>query len=233
MLFMNLINYNDIGGSSDNITLFKSFNDIIKDKLDKGLISQNLINTQDLRGIGKTYQLIEFAKKHNYIVVVATFTIAKNLREKYKYNKIYSSVDKDIRDKDVIIDELVDINQIEKEMNCKIITGFITSHDKEKYIMEESKELNTKNELSFTDKIIEGLKTDALSLSSKITKSNEVYNNQGDLKLLVNNLKTTMELIQELEGKGSPQINQVYNVTVESKNAEDFISKFKSNLSLI
>lgn len=95
----------------------------------------------------------------------------------------------------------------------------------EEELPQDEKEFD-KKELSFTDNIIESLKVDALSLTEKLKNSGF---NQGDFKFLVNNLKTTMELIQELEGKQSPTTINISTVTMENVgNAEDFIANLKN-----
>jgi len=75
-------------------------------------------------------------------------------------------------------------------------------------------------DLSFTDGILEGLKTDAKLLSERI-KGNPSL---SDYKMLINNLKTTMELIQELEGKQNPTTINISNITMENQtNSKDFV----------
>ena len=85
-------------------------------------------------------------------------------------------------------------------------------------------------ELSFTDKIINGLKSDAESLSRHIG----CLTSQPDYKMLINNLKTTMELIQELEGKASPTTINIGTITLDNvTNADDFLNQLKTRYNNI
>ncbi|GEM_PF-3832820 len=87
-----------------------------------------------------------------------------------------------------------------------------------------------KMELSFADKIIEDLKLDAKSLS-KLLRNDPNY---SEYKMLINNLKTTMELIQELEGKESPTTINIGTITLDNvTNADDFLNQLKTRYNNI
>lgn len=239
MQIINLIDYTDIDNCNGNIILVRNFNNLVKDKLFKGFINNKLINTQGLRGIGKTYQLINFAKEHNYIVVVGTSTIALEFRKKYNYEKIYGQNDTIIRDKEVVIDELVDIQKLKNEYDCKIITGYIIYQDEIKYILDKSKNnlKETEINLDLDDEIIQSLKKDIKSLLSKLETS---LNNSNDsnYKMLINNLRETVALKNELEQKDKsniqnytvniPNMNEIADYTIE-KISKEMINKIKES----
>ena len=186
----------------------------LQNVLMEGMKTQSLVYTQGIRGIGKTFNLIKFARKYNFWVVVRSNSQATILREKYDYLNIFGQDDKNLRMMQiVVVDECVDVDKLLKDMECKIITGFTNKSTK----VEEKVE-------PFTDKILKGLQNDAESLSNKLSKNE----NNSDYKMMINNLKTTMELIQELEGKKDPSTINISNVTVnEVTNAEEFISQMK------
>ena len=191
--------------ATEEMTKFKlsdTLDKIIYSKLKEGIRDKNLIYTQDLRCIGKTTELIKFAKSNGYIVVVLLETVARKLRKEFNYDLIYNCTDKNlIGCRNLIIDEGVLFSDIVLEENVR--TGFSNI----KPIPSET--------ISFYDDIISGLKVDADRLSSRL-KSNF---NDSDYKMLINNLKTTMELIQELEGKTNPTTVNISNITMENQTS--------------
>ncbi|WP_216638220.1 hypothetical protein, partial [Brevibacillus brevis] len=76
-----------------------------------------LIDVQNIRGIGKTTALIEFAKENDFYVVVANHQTANLLKKKFNYDKIIAQREvrsgrnlKYVVDEDVVIDDLIDKN---------------------------------------------------------------------------------------------------------------------------
>lgn len=211
MEIMNLIDYNNIGGCSDSITLMKDFNTLIEDKLNKGLTNNKLIYTQELRGIGKTYQLVEFARKHGFAVIVPNFNSEKIIKEKYNYYDVYYVKSNELTTNVIykaVVDEGVDINEI-KEKNIKIITGFTMK----KYIDE-----------NIQDKVIKSLNNDTEIILNKLQKSLD-NGNDSNYKMLINNLRETIGLIKNLEGLNNNPIN-ISNVNVSS-DCTDFIKQLE------
>lgn len=101
---------------------------LLSRKLSPSLTGEGtLINVKGFRGIGKTYELIKFAKHWNYIVVVPNEFMANEFRKEYDYNYIYSQKSNllnGIELKDCVVDEGVDIEKI-KELGLNIVTGYI------------------------------------------------------------------------------------------------------------
>ena len=86
------------------------------------------------RGTGKTEFMIQYAKKHEYTVVCNNYRRMRQLRREYEYNSI-STVNeimlKGLRRKEIMIDEPVRIEDIEKiayETRHKIILAYGTEY---------------------------------------------------------------------------------------------------------
>ena len=213
---INLLNGNEFCPSRD-----------IYKRLEEGVKAHSLIYTDNMRGIGKTTGLIEFAKDHDYIVILhSTKLECEKLKKEFNYKYICPFAYVDFRGSRMkyVIDEgtstdyrlLSESKIITGFTNVKPITGTLTIGGNNG-IMQVS---NSKE--SFTDKILKGLKSDAESLSDKLSKND----NNSDYKMMINNLKTTMELINELEGNVNPTTVNISNVELPSViDSEDFLNK--------
>lgn len=96
----------------------------IENALIDGAILRCLVDIP-FRGVGKTHQLVEFAKKYGFVVIVKKGLIAKSLREKYAYEKIFSQYEVDsLRGTPYtyVFDEYVDESKL-FEAGLKYITG--------------------------------------------------------------------------------------------------------------
>lgn len=158
--------------------------DIIYNKLQLAAQNNEIINTQWLRGIGKTYQLIKFAKHNNYILLHPQANI---LKEKYKYDFIYEpKIDKirGISNKNVVIDEGIKNIKELKDDGFNIITGYYTP-----------KEENNK---SFSELVIDNLKNEIELLTFKIQKVRENHD-FGTYKNLILAYKEVLNLIIDME----------------------------------
>jgi hypothetical protein len=207
----------DAEGKTRGICIPKDINKICYEKLELGLKQGELIYTQDLRNIGKTYELIQFAK-HRDLTVVEPFNRAKMLKDLYKYEKIYSEKDNILMGQKVLVDEGVNISKLTKDYYCEILTGYI--HDK-KLILN-----NNQKELTFTEKAIKTLKEEARILDNARDKSLN-NGNFSDYKLLIDNYKKVINLIQELEEEKNP-INYTMNITMSDvKNTDEFVKALK------
>ena len=180
--FQPMINYVGVA-----ISIEAKFNmsDIIYNKLKLASETNQLIHTQWLRGIGKTYCLIQYAKRNNLTVLEANRNQASKIRLYEKYDKVYSSDiptlkgQKDI--KDVVIDEGVTNIQELKDNGFNIITGFYTP----------KKEDN----MSFNERVLKTLMDEIEALTPKIQKTRE-NNEFGTYKNMINAYREVLNLIQ-------------------------------------
>ena len=103
--------------------------DILQKKLTQGIIKRELVNVFGLRGVGKTYGLVNFAKNTGLSVVLFN----KNLADKYikecNYEKVYGKEELSrIGDDYIIIDEgTVDYVTLVRE-GYKVVTGYYNSY---------------------------------------------------------------------------------------------------------
>jgi hypothetical protein len=117
------------------LSLFEDCHEIkslLKRKLYECLNKQakqfTLVSIQNIRGIGKTTALIEFAKENDFYVVVANYQTANSLRKQFNYDKIIGQREvrsgrnlKYVVDEDVVIDDLID-------KNINIVAGFVSNY---------------------------------------------------------------------------------------------------------
>ena len=210
---INLLDENDftrefnVKGKMIGIALQCKIGDLLYTKLMKCGNNKQLIYTQDLRGIGKTHKLIMYAKTRECNVVVDSPIRANNLRKEYGYEKIYGQYSIELRGlKDLVIDEGVDFgNSTDIVQEENIITGFT---NKKASIIEKP---------SLKEKAIQTLKVDIDSLLDKLKVSLD-NNNFSNYKMLINNLKDTIELMNTLE---HPEKDNVQNYTVNVSNLEE------------
>jgi hypothetical protein len=226
----------------------------IKERLEEGRKSRSLIYTDNLRGIGKTHSLIEFAKEHGYMVAVRNSREARIFREKYDYKNIYGQEEYTLHCcKNIVIDESVKFGENVDEES--VLTGFTNTRPIEELITLKSlndsdyanaKEIRVnsrnlrelmafsgisikvseradeilgmyigipvyldesvtesfklvygdkKSEVEYPEQVIESLKKDALKLSQRLTSTGL----DSEYKMLITNLRSTVESIQYLE----------------------------------
>lgn len=151
----------------------------IMERLEEGAKSHSLIYTDNMRGIGKTSTLIEFAKKYGYSVIVRNESQAINFRKRFNYENIFGKLN--IRGlRNLVIDEGVKL-----EDYISVITGFT----------EKNEIININKEDAYPGQVIESLRRDALKLSQRLA----INIGDSDYKMLITNLKSTVESIQYLE----------------------------------
>lgn len=161
--------------------------EIIYNKLQLAAQKNEFIHTQWLRCIGKTYELIRFARRNNYVVLHPQ---ANEIKEKYKYNFIYEPNINKLRGIDnlnVVIDEGIKNIKELKDAGFNIITGYYTP-----------KEENNK---SFSELVIDNLKNEIESLTFKIQKVRENHD-FGTYKNLILAYKEVLNLIIDMEKHG-------------------------------
>ena len=211
---INLLNHKDFkaktneNGQITDVIFSSGMGNLIYSKLKEGGENKKLVYTQDLRVIGKTYQLIKYAKSYGYNVVVATDFVANSLQKEYNYENIYRQDDIKLRTmKKLVIDEGVTLygNSIDMIQEKNIITGFTN-------MVTISVE-----EISLREKAIQALKIDIDSLLNKLKVSLD-NNNFSNYKMLINNLKDTIELMNTLE---HPEKTNVQNYTMNIPNLEE------------
>jgi len=161
--------------------------EIIAKQLELASHTKELIHTQWLRGIGKTHELVKFAKENNYIVIHPRPSTIKELE---RYEHIYSSyqcsytIKEETKIRDVVIDEGISDKEIKtlKEYGFKIITGYYTASQ-------------IKDERPFSEKVLETLVSEIEELTPKLEKlrKSEDY---GTYKNLINAYKEILGLIQ-------------------------------------
>lgn len=114
----------------NNNLLFKAnMSDVLNNRLNQGRKVNKLINVSGFRDIGKTHQLINFAKQNDYIVIVR-YGDFRDLRKEYNYGKIHNQYDRNLKGKyaikNCVVDECVDINWVKNQLGLNIITGYMS-----------------------------------------------------------------------------------------------------------
>lgn len=161
------------------------YNDLLLQKLELAKETKQLVYTQGIRNIGKTYALVEFAKKYDYIVVVCNSQLAISLRKECNYNKICSNDIKDFNNRyilasKVVIDEGVkNISEL-KSLYCDIVTGYT-----------ESYRVGTN---TFNEMITNTLEEEVIVLYEKIREARE-NENYGTYKNLIQAYKEILDMI--------------------------------------
>jgi len=164
-----------------------NMSEVIYYKLKLASQTNELVHTQWLRNIGKTHELVEFAKMYSYAVIEPMSTGAEAIKEREKYEHIYSNINTlrgctDIRD--VVIDEGVTNLQELKDAGFNIITGYYTP--------------KKESELSFGEKVLSTLKNEIEALTPKLqqTRENREY---GTYKNLINAYREVLNLIRDFK----------------------------------
>ena len=174
--------------------IFANFNmsNVIYDKLKTASQKHELIHTQWLRGIGKTYELVCFAKEYGYAVLEPTKIVAEEIRKKENYEGVYSSktiyslkgckANRDVFNKNVVIDEGVTNIQEIKDAGFNIITGFYTP--------------KKEDESTFNEKVLGTLVNEIEALTPKLEKY-RVSEDYGTYKNLINAYGEILSLMKE------------------------------------
>lgn len=164
----------------------------IKEKLNQGLKENRLIYTQNLRCIGKTKALIEFAKENNLTVIEPCIT--NFFVKEYNYKNIVSNninIIKGMNINQVVVDEGVfNIKELETK-NIKILTGFTNSKDIFTY---NKKENSNSIKIYSDDDVISKLNLEI----NKLCKMLDVHTNFDQYKMIINNLRSTIEARRDI-----------------------------------
>jgi hypothetical protein len=180
-----------------------------------------LINTHSMRGIGKTTALIEFAKKNDYLVVHLNASI---LSKEFNYKKIWnpnvlvSTNHQGMTNKNIVIDEGVTNLQELKDAGFNIITGFYTSI--------------TNEEKSFDETIIDNLKNELVSLTTKIQKTRENHD-FGTYKNLILAYKEVLGLYKECVNNKQDILNYHVHIDKVISSTEDIGRQIGESLKSI
>jgi hypothetical protein len=177
----------------------KTTNDIMKTlliaELEKAKNDGVLLYTNELRGIGKTTALVDFAKKYDYGVVLITGTPnLNNLKKELNYKKIYRAydlLDEEQKiffrgiEKNIVIDEGINYEEINKleRLGFNIITGF-------------TRQLNK----PFGKEVIATLKNEVRQLTKKIEIA-RLQNDVGTYKNLITAYGEILRLIEVTQDK--------------------------------
>jgi hypothetical protein len=111
---------------NENDNKYNTLNYYLIQKLNEGMTQNKLIYTQEIRDIGKTHALVQFAKLHGFTAIVTKECNAKLLREKYHYSRINGADSYIPIRSDIVIDEGIDGEKLSKEILCTVMTGFST-----------------------------------------------------------------------------------------------------------
>lgn len=177
-------------GKTKHISADFSMSEIIYYKIKLASQTNELVHTQWLRNIGKTHELVEFAKLYNYIVIEPMNIGAEAIREREKYKEIYSNINS-LRGctniKDVVIDEGVTNIQELKDAGFNIITGFYTP--------------KKEDDMSFDEKIIKTLRNEIEALTPKLQQTRE-NRDFGTYKNLINAYREVLNLLKCFPSQG-------------------------------
>lgn len=173
--------------------------DSIKNLLKLGLYKNKLIYTNNIRGIGKTTALIQFAKENDFGVIVKnTNRCINDLKRQFNYNFIYNenniSCMRSSKIQNFVIDESVN-NILDLQRFINIVTGLT--------LVEKNAEVLLHIENKYYDVISDKcaiviLNANIKQLLVKIQTTQE-SDKMGDYKMLINNLIKTIEARHLLE----------------------------------
>lgn len=216
----------------EQISFMKDFNFTAQQKevilnglMDKlTLASQNhtLVNTNNIRNIGKTYALVCYSLKYQIPLIVSSKAVAKDIDNTYITSslKVYSQ-DSNLQGviKKCIVDEGVDVDEL-INLGIEVITGFCD--------YKTNVPVFKMGEQSFNSKIVDKLKKDAESLCNVMDRSLE----KGEwttYKNLAQNLEKIMSLISEYDDK--PKIINCNDIIVNGdiKEVKKALSKIGIN----
>lgn len=107
-----------------DVDIIKAISPVLNKRLNDAYKNGTLIKTdRSSRGIGKTTSLVEFARENSLDIIVSYQSIAKNIKDNYNYDRVYSINEaKDKGIKSGVIDEHIDFSELE---NIKILTGYL------------------------------------------------------------------------------------------------------------
>lgn len=180
----------DYQGKPKDIYADFNMSKIIYNKLKLASETNELIHTQWLRGLGKTYELVQYAKRNNLVVLEPGKMQAKEISEREQYDKIYPSdirYLKSLNIKYVAIDEYVNNIQELRDAKITIVTGFYTP--------------KKEDEKPFYKKVIQTLQNEIEALTPKLqqTRENRDY---GTYKNLINAYREVLNLLKDFNKLG-------------------------------
>jgi hypothetical protein len=185
----------------------------IRERLEEASKDNALIYTNRLRDVGKTYNLVIFAKKNNYTVIVPSRSSAVELREYFSYENIFDECARLEGIKNVVIDE--GVNEFGLK-GCKIVTGFTNIKEGE-------------FDKSLDDEILESLRSDARKILKKLELIVSNGGSDSNYKMLINNLRETKELI-DATNKVDTKVVNISNINVPSIKGSLFDQKQQAQL---
>lgn len=114
--------------SNGDMTLTANMSAILRKRLAEGKEKNALIDVTGFRGIGKTYNLIEFAKANNYVVITSEKEVLY-FGKKYDCNYIFNQRES-LRGlgEFYVVDEGVDLDYLQNDLGLNIVTGYISSY---------------------------------------------------------------------------------------------------------
>lgn len=218
---INLIQ-NAIKMSEDRVCFINDdMEDIIQNALTLGEKERELVDTCGLRNIGKTYQLIEFAKKNGYGVLTnATY----KLKTEHNYNDIYNAYDIDsLRGlkKKFVIDEISQLSFDMLKDKVFIITGYKPILNTNENITPLSIEENIKNTITNEIRL----------LGEKIAKYRDNNGDGGTYKNLILGYKELVNIYyNDICNKNNliNAINYIYN----NSKKEEFKEAYNKTMEI-
>ena len=190
---INLIEPQEI---SDFISIY-DFRKLLACQLEKGKEKLSLVNIQNLRAIGKTYSLVEFAKRYDYAVIVYQNAELFRRVDKCNYPKIYNLRDMTVRlgkiSNNIVIDECITADNIIylQSLGYNIITGYCGGN--------WSNEKNNLVKEQFNTKVVATLTEEANILYEKIKKIRE-KEDYGTYKNLIIAYRDIVDMINKYSG---------------------------------
>lgn len=176
--------------TDEQIELLK---DSIKVQLRRAEEEQCFLDMTNIRGIGKSTALAEYAKENGYIMIHHGKIF--DPKEKYPTMSEHELFQKrgtnEIRGKCLVIDEGVDIKTVREYCDNKIVTGFYSNSI-------VSKTIETEDSKTFMENTILNLREEVNLLNKKIKRARNL-NNDGTYKNLINALSEILRLIEKYD----------------------------------
>ncbi len=117
----------------NSLILEMNMTDILSFKLEQGREQNKLVDVTGFRRVGKTTELIKFAKNNDYAVILPNRGLVGDCVREYEYLSIFSDSDlrlRNIKTRNCVVDENVNISRIKNEFGLNIITGYINKKNK-------------------------------------------------------------------------------------------------------
>lgn len=123
----------EVKNDSSVFVLKLDMTNILRNKLRQGKEQNKLINVAGFRCIGKTTELINFAKKNGYAAIVSNKELAEDCVRKYEYLSIYCLSDlrpRRFTTRNCVVDEGVDIDRVKNDLELNVIAGYVNKNNK-------------------------------------------------------------------------------------------------------